>query len=696
VKNGVLLVKISSLEIKDLGIIYSPKEITSYLCWNTIIPYILDRMNNFYGSQVRFQGSLDLLMQELDQHKLKHLMTEIKNLKILDPAVGTGEFLLEALLTLKSVYDCMRIRGICDWNNYQIINWIITQNLYGVDISQVAIDQCKSRLISVLISEHETNAPLSNLKLNIRCGNSLIGSRLEISNQHDGMEDSDLEAFHWNQEFPEIVSNKGFDICLGNPPWNIYKPLSKEFFAQYDPRLTKYGVDKKEARKIIANLLEQDHIRKHWYEYKRLIRQTGNYFRGGDYLYQSDQILGVNGIKTISGDLNLYKLFLERMFRLMRPEGYCGVIIPSGFHTDAGTKGLRRLLFEENTVKELYCFENRKGIFPSIHKSFKFDLLIFKKEGKTKAFNAAFMLHDSSVLNTNLFSSIPIEWELNKRLSPSSWSILEFKTLKDIDLARKMYLYPPLSSNIPSSWQVRFTREFDITLDSKLFNMDKEGVTIYEGKMIEQYFNHFKNPRYWIKKENIVSKYGSQYQDYNEYRLGFRAVAASTNRRTMIATIIPKSVCCGNSLIVTKIFDPRKEQRLISLSDLLYLCGVFNSFVFDYLLRLKVTTNLNMFFIYDMPVPRLSKQNKIYQEIICNVAVLFPEFAPLHKQFAKGGNKSYLDRIQCQATIDSLVAKIYELDKQSIEYILDQFHQKDPKKEEVLNIQKKAILARFS
>ena len=694
-KIGVLRVKISPLEIKDLGIIYSPKVIASYLCRNTLIPYILNRMNNFYGSQVKFRENLDFLMEELDQRKLKYLITEIKNLKILDPAVGTGEFLLEALLTLKSVYDCMRIRGICDWSNYQIINWIITKNLYGVDISQIAIDKCKSRLISALISERETNTPLPNLQ-NIRCGNSLIGTLLEKSNQHDGMEDSDLEAFHWNQEFPEIVSNKGFDVCLGNPPWNIYKPLSKEFFAQYDPRLTKYGVDKKEARKIIDNLLEQDHIREHWYDYKRLIRQTGNYFRGGDYQYQSDQILGVNGIKTISGDLNLYKLFLERMYRLMKPEGYCGVIIPSGFHTDAGTKGLRRLLFEENTVKELYCFENRRGIFPSIHKSFKFDLLIFEKVGKTKSFNAAFMLHDTNVLTTNTFSLFPVEWELNKRLSPSSWSILEFKTPKDIDLASKMYQHPTLRSNIKDSWKIRFTREFDITLDSELFNTDKEGATVYEGKMIEQYYNHYKKPRYWIKREKIVSKYGSQYQDYNEYRLGFRAVAASTNRRTMIATIIPKGVCCGNSLIVTKIYDPQKDQRLISLADLLYLCGVFNSFVFDYLLRLKVTTNLNMFFIYDMPVPRLLKQKKAYQEIICNVAALFPEIAPLHQQFATRGNNSFLDRIQCQATIDSLVAKIYELDKQSIEYILDQFHQKDPKKEEVLNIQKEAILARFS
>lgn len=687
----------SSLKIKDLGAVYSPKDITIYLCRNTIIPYIFDRVNEFYGTQVNYQGNLDNVLDELDQQQLQYLMNVIKNLKILDPAVGTGNFLLEALSTLETIYDYIVIKEICDWNKYQIIEWIITQNLYGVDISQAAIDECNSRLLSKLFALDCDYESPSDLKTNIRHGNSLIGFVTKNSHQHKTMELSDLKPFHWSQNFPGIVANKGFDLCLGNPPWNIYKPSSKEFFAQYDPRLTKYGVDKKEAKQIITKLLEQDHIKEQWNEYERLIRLTGNYFRSEDYCFQSDQIIGVNGLQTVSGDLNLYKLFLERMFRLMKPKGYCGVIIPSGFHTDAGTKGLRRLLFEKNTVRELYCFENRKGIFPSIHKSFKFDILIFKKSGKTKFFNAAFMLHDPGVLKTISRTKIPIVWETIKQLSPSSWSILEFKTIRDINLAVKMYKHPPLRTKVNGSWKVRFTREFDITLDNKLFNTEQQGVIIFEGKMIEQYTHQFKKPRYWIKNKNILSKFGSHYQDYNEYRLGFRAVAASTNRRTMIATIIPQTVCCGNSLIVTKIFDPEKKKRLIDPSDLLYLCGVFNSFVFDYLLRLKVTTNLNMFFIYDMPVPQLSKHDKVYQEIVSSVAALFPEFAPLHKQFAKGCiHKSFLDRIQCQATIDSLVAKIYELDKLSIEYILDQFHQKDPRKEEELNIKKNAILARFS
>ncbi|MFX0123985.1 MAG: hypothetical protein ACFFAE_10125, partial [Candidatus Hodarchaeota archaeon] len=102
----------SSLKIKDLGVIYSPKEIIKYLCRNTIIPYILDRVNAFYGSQVRYQGDLNELLEKLDQVQLQYLMNVIKNLKILDPAVGTGQFLLEALKILKPIYNYMVIKGI--------------------------------------------------------------------------------------------------------------------------------------------------------------------------------------------------------------------------------------------------------------------------------------------------------------------------------------------------------------------------------------------------------------------------------------------------------------------------------------------------------------------------------------------------------------------------------------------------------
>ena len=689
----------SSLKIKDLGKVYTPKEMSSYLCRNTIYPYILDNVNKRFGTHFEYQNDLEMIIEELNPQQLQYSLSIAKKIRILDPAVGTGHFLLEALATLENFYYYLVKKEICNWRKSQIRNWIITKNLFGVDISDSAVKKCKARLTAKIneVIKNVTNSHRPpELSLNIKRGNSLIGC---ISNENpiDNNLERNLGSFHWKLAFSEAFREKGFDLCLGNPPWNILKPVEKEFFAQFDPRLTKYGVDKKEAKQIIATLLQQEKIKRLWEEYKTSIRLAGIYFRSNEYTYQSDKIEGVNTKRTVSGDLNLYKLFLERIYRLTKPDGYCGVIIPSGFHTDAGTKGLRRLLFEENEVREIYCFENRKGIFPGIHRSFKFDLLIFRKTRKrTRKFRAAFMLHDPNILEKIHKLALSLKWEAIKLLSPSSWSVLEVKTEKDIAIASQMYQHPIIRSDVQGSWQIRFTRELDMSLDSNLFNSEHEGLTIFEGKMIEQHNHQFKEPRYWIKKVNILSKFGEQYREFEEHRIGFRAVAASTNRRTMIATILPRMICCGNSVIITKIVNPENGEKLIDIDDLLYLCGVFNSYVFDYLLRLKVTTNINMFFVYDMPVPRVSKYNKIYQEIVINVANLYPEFEVLHSKQKKSVSiQSSKNRLQCKATIDCLVAKLYGLDEKSFEYVLDQFHLKDPKKEKVLSTQKKAILTRF-
>ncbi|MFX0171767.1 MAG: Eco57I restriction-modification methylase domain-containing protein [Candidatus Hodarchaeota archaeon] len=683
---------------KDLGAVYTPEDtpIIAFLCNKTIYSYILDRLNQHYGTKYQYRNSFSVF-QKIKKEHLKFLEQVVKDIKILDPAVGSGHFLSEAVKTLERIYHYLVEEDICEWQDYEIHEWIICNNVFGVDISVEAVEKCKTRLISILSSlqnEFNFSQVSSRLDSHIRHGNALIGTLNDIKGN---IVVTHLD-FHWRIEFPKIMSENGFDVVIGNPPWNILKPLEKEFFSQYDSRLSKYNVDKQEAKQIIQCLLKNREISQRWQEYNKSIRIQADYFRNGEYRYQSDQLKVAGTQKTVSGDLNLYKIFIERSCQLTKPEGYCGFIIPSGIHTDAGTKGLRRLLFDESEVKVLYCFENREAIFPSIHKSFKFDLLIFKKIGTTETFRVAFMLLNPEVLHTIREKALSIKWDLIKRFSPSSWSILEFKTKKDIELVSKMYQHPTLGSSIQDSWIVRFRRELDISLDSNLFNTHKDGLTVYEGKMIEQYTHLFKEPRYWITPSNITLKYGKNYQEFKEFRLGFRAVAASTNRRTMIATVIPPMVCCGNSLIITKIFD-EKNSRLLRVSDILYLTGVFNSFVFDYLLRLKISQNLNMFFIYDMPVPKISRRHKVYQKIIRNVAALIvgtPEFESLVNQLDLGKSiQSDLNNIQKIAEVDILVAKLYGFDKENLEYILDQFHQKNGNKENQLNFQKSIILDRF-
>ena len=778
-----------SVNQKEFGAYYTPREITSYICKNTILPYLYEKISKKEFPFNECSEKKKKLIEELISKKPVEFLEALLDIKILDPACGSGAFLWAALEVLEELYEeCIEklkekeitssiIKQFLEETkkhkslSYFIRKTIITRNLYGVDIMPDAIEICNLRMFLSLVAKIETPEelePLPNIDFNFRVGNSLIGFasfeeihplnlrlfyqelkkeieilskkkeryktekdkekalklRDEINSEEqifakrlgfafqDYIIDKNnvsrrcrvkrqeiileqLKMFHWILAFGDVMAKRGFDIIVENPPWNAVKPIEKEFFSNYESRLTKYSVDKIEARKIIENLIRNSSIREAWESYRRKIEGEADIFKNsGIYRYQSDVING----RRISGDLNYYKIFLERSYQLLSSKGFLGIIIPSGLHTDAGTKGLRRLFFDNGNVFCVYCFENRKGIFEEIHKSFKFDLFIVKKHERTNNFYGAFMLHDVEVLNNMPQKALNLSWNLMKKISPDSLSIVQFKSQKDIDIANKLLVHPLLKEN---DWlgKVELYREFDMTNDSGYFNTNEKGLRLYEGKMIEQYNPYFDKPRYWIEeaigREKLYhSNVNRKEFDYKHYRLGFRAVASSTNRRSMIASILPKDIFCGNSIIVLKIYD-EQNNRLIEEDKLLYLCAIFNSFVFDYFLRLKITTNLNMFFIYQMPVPIAEKKD--FDKIVENVVLLtedWEDFKELRKRYNVEGQK--LDknqRLKIIAEIEVIVSKLYGLTLEDMKYILDKFHHADPPTERKIRTLERLILS---
>jgi hypothetical protein len=163
----------------------------------------------------------------------------------------------------------------------------------------------------------------------------------------------------------------------------------------------------------------------------------------------------------------------------------------------------------------------------------------------------------------------------------------------------------------------------------------------------------------------------------------------------MIATLIPANSCCSNSIIYIKNFN-QTNQLVMEQDELLYLLGVFNSFIFDYLLRLKVSQNLNMFIIRDMPLPK-DPRNKLKREIIKIVKAIYSTIPDLLMEIQIDGNEflEYSDQ-ERRALLDARVAVAYCITFEELEYILDQFHIRDNRKEIELDEQKGIILDFFS
>ncbi|MCY7360231.1 MAG: toll/interleukin-1 receptor domain-containing protein, partial [Rudanella sp.] len=285
-----------------------------------------------------------------------------------------------------------------------------------------------------------------------------------------------------------------------------------------------------------------------------------------------------------------------------------------------------------------------------------------------------------------------------KRQSPESLSVMEIRGEIDFTIADKVLQFPPLGEKLPDTWNFSLTREFDMTMDSHLFRtQDGPGMLpLFEGKMMNQFINKPQDGRYYVSRnegrKSILARNtvdSGQILNYQQYRIALRAVARSSDTRTIIATILASNVFCGNSLLVS--------SSELSGSEVLLITAMLNSVTIDYYARQVVSANINMFYIYQLPVPRLQLGDTWFAELVERAAKLVcttAAFADLWNEVmptpwtANNGVTDEAGRNQLRAEIDAIVATLYNLTETEFTYILTTFPL-------VAEAQKKATLTEF-
>ncbi|MEH2339167.1 Eco57I restriction-modification methylase domain-containing protein [Nostoc sp.] len=788
---------------KAFGAYYTRPQITEYLCDRTIYKLIVDRVNDTLSHKDKRFEDINELLIKLDTNVCRLLIEDIlPNLSILDPACGSGAFLVAAMKTLIQVYSAVigtiKLMGdsplkkkLEDIENshpslpYFIKKRIVSDNLYGIDIMEEATEIAKLRLFLALVSsahDVEELEPLPNIDFNIMAGNSLIGlirvdetafdavgnslqgnllqslaadsykkileeknKSVDLYKKHaflpKALPDTDtpqdtrlihlrknieqlnkksqeklnlllldefskrlgikyeevqltgksqkrvlkvediaaLKPFHWGYHFDKVLERGGFDAIITNPPWETFQPDAKEFCSEYSDVVSKKKMDIKDFEVELKRLLIDTKIQKLWLKYQSDYNHQREYFRFAEQY--KNQVPIING-KRHGKDVNLYKLFLEQCFNLLRHGGGCGIVIPSGIYTDLGAKKLREMLFNDTKVSGLFCFENRKTIFEGVDSRFKFVVLTFEKEGKTKNFPAAFMRHNVQELqefpkNDGLTISI----DLVRKLSPDSLSVMEFKNELDFHIADKMIKFPLLGEKVEDEWNLELHREFNMTDDAFLFKKkpEKGTLALYEGKMIHQFTHLYAEPRYWVDEQEarkaLLGKKkndNGQLLDYQSYRFSYRAIGRSTDARTLIGTVLPQNVFSGNSL---NIASPTQDNK-----STVFIGAMLNSFCVDFALRQQVSANINMFYIYQLPVPRLTKNDRYFNDIVQRAAKLIcttPEFDDLAEEVGLGSHQQGVtdetERAKLRAELDGMVAHLYGLTEDEFSYILTTF-----------------------
>ncbi|MFZ4629148.1 MAG: Eco57I restriction-modification methylase domain-containing protein, partial [Blastocatellia bacterium] len=312
-----------------------------------------------------------------------------------------------------------------------------------------------------------------------------------------------LRFFHWELEFPDVfrAAGSGFDAILGNPPWDIAKPNSKEFFSNLDPLYRTYG--KQDALQTQTGCFSDAAVERQWLDYNADFRAQSNFMKYAANAYGdpdsaegNDRYMIARGRQNDalhthwrelrgmtagyadaahpfrhqgSADINLYKAFLEAAHALLRSGGRLGFIVPSGLYSDHGTGALRRLFLDRCQWEWLFGFENRDKMF-EIDSRFKFNPIIITKGGRTEAIRTAFMRRKIEDWERAEELATPYTRAQVDQFSPRSQAILEIQSQRDLEILEKIYANSVLlGDDSPDGWGIKYATEFHMTNDSKLF-----------------------------------------------------------------------------------------------------------------------------------------------------------------------------------------------------------------------------------
>jgi hypothetical protein len=712
---------------------------------------------------------------------------EIRDLRVIDMACGSGSFLIYAYQVLADFYRREIARLDAAWHarldhllraeratplvaqtdielrylktekeRLESYPGLILENhLYGVDLDPQAAEIATVNLMMRAMADlpaGQRRLPLI-LNQNVKAGNSLIGAgpedarldghaaalaelralRLALAHESDNdphdarlariraltaqvtdVLDADLAAhfddvagqrpFHWAVEFPEVFVDAegralgeagGFDIIVGNPPWEIVKPDLREYYAQFDERIeSKLNREQAEAR--IAELNARDPaILAGWERQQQRIEAAAAYYkRSRDYGRQG------------RGDTATHKLFLQRSYALLARHGRLALVIPAGIYTDLGTKELRQMLFEEGRIEYLYSFSNERFFFPAVDHRVKFVLLGAQRGETGDGFWATFRFDPRVAVRpvemaeflADPSNLIYLKLETVERLSPDALAVFEFKDQLDYSIAEKVYgSHPLLGDLLPGCWNVKFTREFDKTNDRDIFNYAGIGLPVLQGANLGFYGEVLEEPTIWIDEDlgrsrllaTIAKATGGADLaeaplDYECFRFGFRRIARATDTRTLYVSWLPKRYFAMYTLTTTvqHYFDGEKFVGYMTQPQQMFLYACMASYCLDFIMRFQVSTSVAMFNAYSLPVPRLTVGNPYFDAIVPRAARLTctrPEFADLWQAVMgeawtpASGVTDPVARQQLRNELDALVAHLYGLSRGEFAHILGAF-----------------------
>lgn len=620
------LKKEGSTRRKKEGVYYTPEYITDYICRQTIIQYL---------SKSNVTMVHDLIEEYIDD--IDTLEKKFREIKILDPACGSGAFLIKAIDTLMEIHKEIQIvkqaRGkystgsqfqLTKWNEESEARAIIENNIYGVDVNSESVEITK---LSLFLKIAEKNRKLMGLSKNIKVGNSLIDDK-----------DVDVNAFNWNKEFPEILSqlikDKGFDIVIGNPPYLKIEHLdenSRQYFQQY---------------------------------------------------YQ----------RTYMKRFDAYGLFVDKSISLLKDGGLFGMIMPSTMLNNITFTKLRKLILDSTTILQIVNLGGK--IFENVNND---TLILIFTNTPTQAFETE--IYDVPKYGGGLVTAKKIN-SINfpKIAKPPTFSF-ELRVTKDVlkTLVKMETNSIPLGE-ICNTFQgfVAGNNDAYLVTDKQIDSEKLEHVICKPsafGKDVSRY-GHTK-PRYYV----IYLTRNDQLSDYPQvkkrlepfksilekkrevklgrqpwYSLHWPRDRSNFESKEKLLVQAIRNLALKRRVVATMDYDGLYADHTINALvpkntdyDLHYVLGILNSNLINYLFQNKyVDINIKAVYLDAIPIPKISAKNqKPLIRMVDQILILNEEILDITRKFT--------DRVLQNFNLKKLSNKLHNFEDLDFKQLLSEF-----------------------
>ncbi len=611
----------------------------------------------------------------------KEFLNEIPSITFADFSCGGGNFIIAVIEYFEKLFAKWNIE---EESKLELLK-AIALNIFAFDVDCLALEVAKLNLLLRI------KQPILCKSLNERFihANFLLQSDLAID------ESKKLEVFSSGFIYHEQLSlskdkAKNYDVVLGNPPWEKIRFEEKKFYALYSNTVAENHFKSSRTSEIKETELNNVQLAEYSKEFKLEIEKAKSDLKKNSFFALSN-----------NGELNTYALFTNAALKLKTKRGVVGLVLKSAIVTSQVNQTLFKYLTKENFVVAIYDFINRKKIF-NIDSRERFCFLLLGNSKREK-FHVLMNLSDVSEIE-KAKSEIELSHEGLKLLNPFTGMLPNFSMKSEADFLLRISHKFPFFKNVYD--KVRFGRIVHLTSHSEFISRKQanDNTPVYEGKFFNQFdgkfsgFNGVGDDLKYGSKSSSVLLDGAKKSEANnfpesrffintakwlqlsknhseKFMLAWRSLTSATNTRTCIATVLPFIPASQSVQFLTTKQD-----------DLLYLCGLFNSVVFDFILKKKLSgIDLTQSVINQMPIPNI-EQTKSTISFNGGVATIKQHISFLVFSLLKNDVRlnSLFENLELQTSnnegrfelirkIDLLFMLLYKLNDSEIKLVLSEF-----------------------